>query len=607
VERLEERRLLSVTINPVPDKTMPIGKSLILPITATDTDGNPLTYSFTSDNSQVTVQQHTGNTYLKLSVQNFGDLTFQLFNDLTPKTVGQITALVNRGFYNGLTFHRVVPNFVIQGGDPNGDGTGGPGFTFDNEFNLSAIFSGDGQLAMANSGSNTDPANPVTGTNGSQFFITIGAQRALDFNHTIFGQLVRGSDPLHPTDSPVQQGLDLVKEIAAVPASNNRPNTPVVITTATIIQDTSDTVITLNSTSNFQGFAKITVSVDNGHGGTDNQVITVQGTTDIDPTTGQPLNDPAILGTVANQTTNKNTPVTFNLTGQDLENDPLTFAVDTLDSPAHATVAVNGSQITITPDQDFTGVIHLLAKVEDQGATRRGTTSDPFDKLKFTLTVSGTGGPVQPTPGTTTAYVTELYRTLLGREPDGAGMSQFQGMLDRNQATRAQVAITIETSLEGRTKQVQDFYQKYLGRRADPIGLDLSVRWLGAGGSMFTLRDTIVGSPEYFGGHGKSTNSDFVTALYRDALMRAVDPVGLGGDVPALNAGMKRSQLTDQVFRSPEGLQVILQGYYSLLLHRTIDNSGLTFHRQELQNGGSDYMVVAGIAASDEFFNQTPQ
>ena len=117
---------------------------------------------------------------------------------------------MNQNFYDNLTFHRVIPDFVIQGGDPKGDGTGGPGFQFDDEFTPSAIFSGNGQLAMANSGKDT---------NGSQFFVTLGPQRALDFNHTIFGQLVRG--------------LDVAQAIANVPTdSNDTPTTPVVITGA---------------------------------------------------------------------------------------------------------------------------------------------------------------------------------------------------------------------------------------------------------------------------------------------------------------------------------------------------------------------------------------
>src|SRR5207237_3636763 len=123
-----------------------------------------------------------------------------------------------------LTFHRIKPGFVIQGGDPSGNGTGGPGFSFDDEFNSTAIYSGNGQLAMANAGKDT---------NGSQFFVTIGAQRALDFNHTIFGQLVRGFDVLNAID--------------AVPTNptTDKPLTPVVITSAELVPDVSDAVVTL--------------------------------------------------------------------------------------------------------------------------------------------------------------------------------------------------------------------------------------------------------------------------------------------------------------------------------------------------------------------------
>src|SRR5262249_15400962 len=151
-------------------------------------ESNPVTYTVTSSNPAITVQARASQrTFLRLSVASFGDLTFQLFGDLAPRTVETISGFVKSKFYDGLTFHRIVPNFVVQGGDPSGDGTGGPGFKFDDEFNAQAIFSGNGQLAMANSGKDT---------NGSQFFVTIGPQRFLDFNHTIFGQLVRGFDIL---------------------------------------------------------------------------------------------------------------------------------------------------------------------------------------------------------------------------------------------------------------------------------------------------------------------------------------------------------------------------------------------------------------------------
>ena len=196
VEGLEDRCLLAApVVDPInfTPLNVPAGKTLFVPVTATDTDGNPLTYTATSSNSQISVTaRNNPHPYLDITVAGYSDvMVFQLFDDLTPNTVAIIGGLVKSGFYDNLTFHRVVPNFVIQGGDPNGNGTGGPGFTFDDEFNASAIYSGNGQLGLANSGPDT---------NGSQFFVTIGPQRALDFNQAIFGQLVRGFDILNEID-----------------------------------------------------------------------------------------------------------------------------------------------------------------------------------------------------------------------------------------------------------------------------------------------------------------------------------------------------------------------------------------------------------------------
>ena len=97
---------------------------------------------------------------------NCGDITVDLFADQAPVTVNNFVFLAREGYYNGIIFHRVIPNFMIQGGDPSGSGTGGPGYQFQDEFVGSLNFANPGTLAMANAGPNT---------NGSQFFITVGA------------------------------------------------------------------------------------------------------------------------------------------------------------------------------------------------------------------------------------------------------------------------------------------------------------------------------------------------------------------------------------------------------------------------------------------------
>jgi hypothetical protein len=209
--------------------------------------------------------------------------------------------------------------------------------------------------------------------------------------------------------------------------------------------------------------------------------------------------------------------------------------------------------------------------------------------------------PPPPTGTSNQIFVTNCYTDFLGRRPDPAGMNQFSSMLDQG-VNRAQIILTIESSLEARTKLTQDMYQKYLGRRADPVGLSLCTQWLANGGSLAQVRETIVASPEVFG-HQGNDNGRFVTTLYRDALSRAVDPVGQQA-VAALNQGFNRRQLTDRVFGSPEGQQAVVQSYYNLLLHRRADDGGLTFNTARIRNGVPEQQIAAGIAASDEFFNR---
>ncbi len=126
-----------------------------------------------------------------------GDIVCELFAADAPITVNSFVFLAGEGFYDGVVFHRVVPNFVIQGGDPTGTGRGGPGYQFKDE--ISSHHHVAGTLAMANAGPNT---------NGSQFYITYGAQPSLDGGYTIFGQVTEGMDVVNK----IQQG-DAIKTI----------------------------------------------------------------------------------------------------------------------------------------------------------------------------------------------------------------------------------------------------------------------------------------------------------------------------------------------------------------------------------------------------------
>ena len=126
-------------------------------------------------------------------VTNRGTIRLQLHDDKAPRTVANFEKLVGDGFYNNLTFHRVIPDFMVQAGCPQGTGTGGPGYTFEDEFHSDLKHTGPGVLSMANSGPNT---------NGSQFFITHVATPWLDGKHSVFGQVLSGKEVV----DAVQQG-----------------------------------------------------------------------------------------------------------------------------------------------------------------------------------------------------------------------------------------------------------------------------------------------------------------------------------------------------------------------------------------------------------------
>lgn len=150
-------------------------------------------------------------------VTSKGTINIDLFADKTPLTVANFANLARRGFYDGLTFHRVIADFMIQGGCPEGTGTGGPGYRFDDEPHPELTFDKPYLLAMANAGPNT---------NGSQFFITVAPTTWLNFKHTIFGEVA---------DQPSR---DVVDAIAAVETgAQDRPKQDVVIESITINRD----------------------------------------------------------------------------------------------------------------------------------------------------------------------------------------------------------------------------------------------------------------------------------------------------------------------------------------------------------------------------------
>ena len=180
------------------------GKTSSKEIMVTSGDGTMIKFKDTG--TMPPMLADTGKKYTATMETEKGNLVLELFAKDVPRTVSNFVYLAMKGFYDGTTFHRIIPGFMAQGGDPTGTGSGGPDYRFADEFTSHKNVAG--ALAMANSGANT---------NGSQFFITYVATPWLDGKHTVFGQLIEGMDvlknltPRDPSKNPQSPGDKIIK------------------------------------------------------------------------------------------------------------------------------------------------------------------------------------------------------------------------------------------------------------------------------------------------------------------------------------------------------------------------------------------------------------
>ena len=246
-EALEQRCVLSATptLAPIADITLYEGAPINLPLDAVyDLDG-PLTYTVECSDPNLTVYVPEGNRSMKISVSAengtiTGDMIFELFEQRAPRVTNQIISLVEDGFYDGVTFHRIIDEFMIQGGDPTGTGSGGSYYgDFDDQFNTELMHTTSGVLSMAKS---TDD------TNDSQFFITEVPTRYLDFQHSVFGQLVEGED--------IREALSNVAT-----DSNDAPLNAVTMESVTIFEDTENAILVINAPDDYAGSSSVTITV----------------------------------------------------------------------------------------------------------------------------------------------------------------------------------------------------------------------------------------------------------------------------------------------------------------------------------------------------------
>ena len=282
------------TLAPIPDVQLLAGSPLHIALSGSDPDGQSMTFSAESANSVVTTFIPEGNRSLRINVAGYGEMVFELFEGRVPRVTQQIIALAESGFYNGVSFHRVINDFVIQGGDPTGTGSGGSNFAnFDDQFHVDLQHNRTGLLSMAKAGDDT---------NNSQFFITEGETRHLDFNHSIFGLLVEG-----------EEVRDRISNV--IVDSSDRPLTPVTMEAVSVFADTKNAVLMLKAPAGTTGTSMVTVTVTNASGDQTQKTFRV----DVRP---DEVNSPPFLADIPQIRTKMDTPITVQLEAKDVEGDP---------------------------------------------------------------------------------------------------------------------------------------------------------------------------------------------------------------------------------------------------------------------------------------------
>jgi cyclophilin family peptidyl-prolyl cis-trans isomerase len=395
VELLEAREVPAVHLLDIPDQTIPLDKPVYIPVTLTEPPNGAVTTTVQSSNpAAVTAELVTGGRSIRLLVsgtdnqgQAFtGTLTIRLFEDAAPLATQRIVDLVNTGFYNGKSFHRVIDNFMIQGGSPNGDGIGGSSLPdIIDEFHKDFTFASGGLVAMANAGDDN---------NNSQFFITdidvTLAQRPqhLNFNHTIVGILTDGFDTYQKI---------VTTSVTSQPGTgeNSRPVNPVTILSAVALFDTANAVIKLTPHGS-GGPATVTVTSTDADGaaGAATDTFTVTQVSD-------GVNSRPFLGTVPpTLTTTEGAPVSFTIPFTDIDGDEGRFAVrDTTfqNPPPNLNVQIDQATgaVTLTPAPGFTGTFQFKVGVRAHDAP---DTAGNYDTQVMTLTVNPAPPPTVPPP-----------------------------------------------------------------------------------------------------------------------------------------------------------------------------------------------------------------
>ena len=412
-----------------------------------------------------------------------GTMILQLFEEMAPKTTARIIALANGTapdtvgpFYDGLIFHRVIKGFMIQGGDPLGNGTGGSGVKFDDEFTPQLQFTSAGILAMANSGPDT---------NDSQFFITDtlanNPYRYGDFKYAIFGFLTKGQD--------------ILDKIEAVPTgAGDKPVNNVVMTSVSVAPDGENRTLHLSVPEGTTGTVDVTVSFDPDWNGQGSQPAPVTHTFHI-TIAADAYNDPPFLGPIVTLRTTANTTLTYQIPATDVEGDPITYTgtVSPANSNVTFTVDPNTGLATIQTQNNWAGVAGLFVGVTGSGALSPDTQMVPLvvnpGKPAVTLLTSSDTGPSNTDGVTNPDLFTDNTRGTLGFNisnlttgtdvvlyVDGAALGQATAISDTMVMRTPATFVWTEGTHMVTVKQTLNGTDVTIGNATIPLGLasDLS-------------------------------------------------------------------------------------------------------------------------------------
>ena len=326
--------------------TVLAGSPLHIPLDGYDPNGDPLNYSVTTDDASIVSGELLDeNRRLRISTAGYGDMVFHLFDSEAPRVTEQITSLAESGFYDGVTFHRIIDNFMMQGGDPTGTGGGGSELPdFDDQFDIDLQHNRDGVLSMAKAGDDS---------NNSQFFITDTATRHLDFNHSIFGQLIEGDDV-----------RDAITSTAT--GAGNRPALPITMESVDVFHDVEDGMLRLFANAD-SGTTSVHVTVDDGRG----NITTTSFDVVVQPDTS---NSPPFLSDIPEQVA-LNDSITVDLEAVDAENDPIIYEAEV--TSGNATIDVNSETGQIVVTSFDIGFVTIRAQVS--GASSAGFDEQYFD------------------------------------------------------------------------------------------------------------------------------------------------------------------------------------------------------------------------------------